>query len=461
MRCSSLCWFISAVALKVRSPSRPAFSAALAFILARSASSSFDDEPLRRLTMRSKYSDLAEPPVRFRVALLGFLDLLLQLGHVLAALVGELAQALRVLALFLELGFEPGNLLAGRVACLRTRRRSRARRLPERSCSSRCLSARSSSSSRLDASQRVAQARELALVGLERRARLLELARLNRAQLARSRSSNSARCSARARVALGQLPAASSASDRRALRVLELGRRAATARARPARADACRECSSQVAKLLLPLRELAVALRAPSRCWLVELRAALSRCGLLALRELLPSSSKLALVGRQQLTLLVDCLLALVQRDSSAARRQPVSCRSCSSRLRSASRSRVSAAISLVWRAATVALLLVALAQIVAQLLDLCESSTMRCSRSTSVERSRSLAALARGRTLAGRWRLASHASLVATSRPRARVPRSRAATHEVGLRGGAHVVGFGSARSRPVIWLRSVSTSA
>src|SRR6185436_20204090 len=42
-------------------------------------------------------------------------DLLLELGHVLAALVRDLAEALGVLALFFELRFDPGQLLAGRL----------------------------------------------------------------------------------------------------------------------------------------------------------------------------------------------------------------------------------------------------------------------------------------------------------------------------------------------------------
>ncbi len=49
----------------------------------------------------------------FGVAFLGFLELLLQLRHVLATLVGELAEVFGVLLLFFQLRFEPGDLLLG------------------------------------------------------------------------------------------------------------------------------------------------------------------------------------------------------------------------------------------------------------------------------------------------------------------------------------------------------------
>src|SRR5204862_623503 len=51
-------------------------------------------------------------PIALGEAFLGFLELLLQLRHVLAAFVGELAQVLGVLLLFLQFPFEPGDLLA-------------------------------------------------------------------------------------------------------------------------------------------------------------------------------------------------------------------------------------------------------------------------------------------------------------------------------------------------------------
>src|SRR5699024_282376 len=55
-----------------------------------------------------------ELPVGLGETFLGFLDLLLELGHVLATFVGQLAEALGMLTLFLELGFETRNLLARR-----------------------------------------------------------------------------------------------------------------------------------------------------------------------------------------------------------------------------------------------------------------------------------------------------------------------------------------------------------
>ncbi len=76
---------------------------------------------------------------------------------------------------------------------------------------------------------------------------------------------------------------------------------------------AFRECLSQVAKLLLPIRELAVALLHLT-VLLVELPPRFRR-GLLALPKLLAKLLEAALVGRQQLALIIDCLLALVQRD--------------------------------------------------------------------------------------------------------------------------------------------------
>ena len=118
---------------------------------------------------------------------------------------------------------------------------------------------------------------------------------------------------------------------------------------------------AQVAKLLLPIRELAVALLHLTLL-LVELPPRFRR-GLLALPKLLAKLLEVALVGRQQLALLVDRLLALVQRDlercPTGSRVVPILRRAdCAAPRRRA----LSVASSSSWRAASVALLLVALA---------------------------------------------------------------------------------------------------
>ena len=74
------------------------------------------DEAFAALHDSLEVRRLAEAVLRFLVALFGFLRLLLELRHVLAALVRELAKVLGVLLFFLELGFEARHLLADFVA---------------------------------------------------------------------------------------------------------------------------------------------------------------------------------------------------------------------------------------------------------------------------------------------------------------------------------------------------------
>ena len=94
--------------------------------------------------------------------------------------------------------------------------------------------------------------------------------------------------------------------ERRA-QVLELGRR------RRRLLVALREGLTQVAQLLLPVGELAIALVhvAVLRFDLVPRLGS----GLLALRQLPTQLLEVAFVGRQELTLLLDLVLALVQRE--------------------------------------------------------------------------------------------------------------------------------------------------
>ena len=221
--------------------------------------------------------------------------------------------------------------------------------------------------------------------------------------------------------------------------VLELGGRCREPLVASQPLVAFRERLAQVAKLLLPIRELAVALLHLALL-LVELAPCFGR-GLLALRELAPKLLEVALVGRQQLTLLVDRRA----RARAARSRAPLSrprcradpapggcaalrCRASAPRSALRSERRHRGRRSSRWRRS------------LRRCSTSAESSTMRCSRSTSVARARSLAAL-----------LTAVRSLVAVaSRARARWsaargPRSScSAAHEVGLRGGAHVVRFG-----------------
>ena len=104
---------------------------------------------------------------------------------------------------------------------------------------------------------------------------------------------------------------------------------------------ALRECLAQVAKLLLPIRELAVALLHLALL-LVELPPRFRR-GLLALPELAPKLVEIALVGRQQLALLVDVCSRSCSAISSAALAGTGVVPILRQRLRSASASRARA----------------------------------------------------------------------------------------------------------------------
>ena len=101
--------------------------------------------------------------------------------------------------------------------------------------------------------------------------------------------------------------------DRRA-QVLEVGRR------RRRLLVALREGLTQVAQLLLPVGELALALVHSVPRFDLVLRLG---NGLLALRQLPTQLLEVVFVGRQQLTLFLDLVLALVERELERRSRGP------------------------------------------------------------------------------------------------------------------------------------------
>ena len=86
-------------------------------------------------------------------------------------------------------------------------------------------------------------------------------------------------------------------------------------------ADRVPQSLGQLAQLLLPVRELALALL--HRRDVVPRPGAAPGGRLLALGELTPQLLEVALVGREQLALLVELLLALVKRDLERRSRGP------------------------------------------------------------------------------------------------------------------------------------------